>query len=314
MSVYTTVPAVELSGFLARYDLGRLQGFVGVPTGIENTNYFVTTDSNELVLTLYEHHTSHALGYYFQLMNHLVGYGLPLVPPLPARDGSVLGALQGRPAALFARQAGGSPMQPTSGQCMAVGEALARWHLAARDFPLRRVSERRGGWLDALAGRLLPLLSGPERALLEGELAFQRKRDVSGLPGGVIHGDLFRDNVLFGGERLGSILDPYSACDDLWLYDLAVTVNDWCSGEDGWLLAERSEAVLAGYGSVRRLTAQEVREWPNELRAAALRFWLSRLQERYFPRPGELVEGRDPDCYLRILQWRREDAVQRRVM
>jgi len=301
MSVYTTVSLAQLNAWLAQYALGDAQDFVGIAAGIENTNYFVTTAHGRFVLTLFEKLHPEELPFYLGLMAHLSGRGIPCPRPIPNRHGGVLGSLCGKPAVLVTRLAGADVDTPSTAHCAAVGTMLARMHTAARDFPQSMPNPRGLAWWRGATLEVLPLMPPEDAALLETELRFQSQQQVEALPRAAIHADLFRDNVLFDGGEIGGIIDFYFACTDTLLYDLAITVNDWCVADDGRLQPERTAALLDAYRAVRPITPAERDAWPASLRAGALRFWISRLYDLHCPRPGELTFAKDPEHFKRIL-------------
>lgn len=310
MSVYTRVERKQLEAFLCRFEVGPLVDFKGISAGIENTNYYVSTEDGEWVLTLFETVSADELPYFLNLMDHLARHGLPTAAPLADRDGGFLQHLNARPAALVRRLPGASPTRPNAAQCRAMGEMLARMHEAGQDYPDTRENSRGPAWWVPTAEQLYPVLEAGDVRLLAEELAFQRQVRHAGLPRGVIHGDLFHDNVLFEADRLTGVIDFYYACNDVLLYDLAVAVNDWCSDDDGVLDPELQAAVLQGYSRVRQLSATERQSWNTLLRAAALRFWLSRLYDMHFPREGEMTHTKDPQRFRRILQRRISHPVE----
>jgi len=301
MSVFTTVHEQELREFLTRFNCGSLVSYEGISAGIENTNYFVTTSSHQLVLTLFEHHTPDELTYFLDLMAHLAEHDIPTAHPLALRGGGYLSELNGKPASLVARLDGRSVDHPNTSHCHEIGHALAALHLAGRSFHGHRTPDRSLPWAERVAERVLPKLDAEQAELLRDELDFQSGVDRSRLPQGVIHADLFRDNALFADGELHGIIDLYYACNDAWLYDIAVTINDWCSREDGSVETELASSLLAGYQQTRTLTPDERHYWPAMLRAGALRFWLSRLQDQLFPRDGEMTYIKDPSPFRRIL-------------
>jgi homoserine kinase type II len=301
MSVYTSISEDELRSFLADYDAGALESFEGIESGIENTNYFVTTNRGEYVLTIFEQHTREELGFFLELTAWLAEHDIPCAHPSRNRAGRYLGELRDKPAALVDRLPGASVENPDREQCAAVGTVLARLHLAGREFPHDRANDRGPHWWRETASAVLPRLEPEDRALLQTELAYQAERRAADLPRGIIHADLFRDNVLFQDHGLSGLIDFYYACRDVLLYDLAVAVNDWCSEEDGRLDPGRAQAMLLAYNSIRPLDKVERTNWQAMLRAAALRFWLSRLQDMHFPREGEMTHIKDPDVFKHIL-------------
>ncbi len=301
MSVYTPVERAALEVFLDRFDAGALLDYSGISAGIENTNYFVTTTHGRYVLTLFEQIAREDLPFFLELMAYLAEHGVPTAHPQADREGHYLGELCGKPAALVQRLEGHSVEQPSLAQCAAIGSALARLHLSGQSFGLRRANPRGPHWWREAAARVRGHLGPKEVRRLDEELAFQFAHRHDALPRGVIHADLFRDNALFEGERLTGIIDLYYACTDTLLYDVAVTVNDWCVNEARELDLPRTHALLAAYAGVRAFTPAERASWPVMLRAAALRFWLSRLVDLHFPRPGELTHTKDPEAFARLL-------------
>lgn len=311
MSVFTKVSHAELQVFLQRYPLGELLGFQGIGEGIENTNYFVDTTQGRWVLTLFERLNYDDLPFFLGLMEHLAHRGFASAMPVPTKDGQSLTTLNGKPAALVAHLTGQSVLFPTLNQCAAVGRALGDLHVLGQSYAGRCQNDRGVAWRER-TGRLLLAKTTPEnRRLIEDELAAQATLDLASLPQGVIHADLFKDNVLFVEERLSGVIDFYYACNDALLYDLAITLNDWCAEADGRINGARAEAMIHAYRSRREPTAEERRAWPLVLRAAAFRFFLSRLYDWTFPREGDLVHIKDPDPYRRILVHHREQVPPR---
>lgn len=302
MSVYTTISESSLVEFLSDYDIGSLRAFEGISDGIENTNYFVTSAGGEFVLTLFEATPAADLPYFLDLMAHLAEHGVPSAHPVAARDGSYLRILADKPAALVARLHGRSALDPQIWHCAAVGEHLARLHLAGLSFSEYRDDDRGTAWRVATAEKVRGHLDEAQRALLEEEIEHQRSLRLAKLPGGVIHADLFRDNALFDDLRLTGIIDFYYAHHGAFIYDLAVLVSDWCFAADGGIDAARMRAIASAYGKVRPLAADEIDEWLPALRAAGLRFWLSRLHDLYFPRSGAITQTKDPAPFERVIR------------
>lgn len=308
MSVYTTVGRSELADWLRPLGLGELLEHAGIAAGMQNSNYFVTTASGRYVLTLFEHIDAAALDFYLALMDHLAVRGIPCPQPLADHAGRRWRTLAGKPAALLSCLPGGPLETPSAVDCEKLGEMLARLHLAAADLAEPLPNPCGAAWRARVGAWLLPQVTPAERELLADELAFQAAQDYSALPQGVIHADLFRDNVLWAPDgRLSGVLDFYFAGADAWLFDLAVVANDWCF-TDATLAA-----LLAGYAAQRPLTPAEMAAWPAMRRAAALRFWLLRLEVRHRPRAGEVVTIKDPDDFARLLQrFRLADAASPR--
>ena len=301
MSVYTTVSQAQLGTWLERFDVGTLLDLQGIAAGIENTNYFVTTTAGRYVLTLFEKLQPAELPFYLGLMSHLSAHGIPSPRPIPDRHGSVLGALCGKPATLVTRLRGQDVAEPDSRQCERVGAMLARMHVAGRGYAETMPNPRGLAWWRGAALEVSPRMPADEADLLQRELDYQSAHRPDRLPQGAIHADLFRDNVLFDGPEIGGVIDFYFACTDALLYDLAITVNDWCIRVDGELDASRTRSLLAAYCAVRPLAASEPPAWPTLLRAGALRFWISRLYDFHCPRPGELTFAKDPTHFRNIL-------------
>lgn len=309
MAVFTEVTRAQLESWLTRFDTGPVTEFRGIPAGIENSNFFVSSASAAYVLTLFERLSAAQLPFYLELMGHLAARGVPCPAPLPDRDGALFSMLQGKPAALVTRLPGRSVVHPESHHCALVGAALAHMHLAGRDFPLQQPNLRGLSWWQETAPGLMRFLDDATRHLLQDELAYQSAALPalgSALPSGPIHADLFRDNALFDGDRLGGFIDFYFAGCDAWLFDVAVSVNDWCiDAATGTLDHERANALLCAYATVRPFTTNEHAAWNIMLRAAAMRFWVSRLYDLHQPRPAQILTPHDPGHFERILRLRR---------
>jgi homoserine kinase type II len=304
MSVFTSVTPEQLSAWLNNYQIGSLVELEGIEAGIENTNYFVTTTQGRFVLTLFEKLTVHELPFYLKLMAHLADHGIPCPHPVANLSGDFLGELNGKPASLVSFLAGKDLKNPTTDQCAQAGAILATLHHAAQTYPQQMDNPRGPRWWKAAMPQIIPFLPSQDASLLREEVRFQSLYRFSDLPRGVVHADLFRDNVLFDRGRIAGIIDFYFACNDALLYDIAIAVNDWCMTEGGGLDPAQSRAFLDAYGEVRRFTAIERGAWPVMLRAAALRFWVSRLYDLHLPRPGELTHAKNPDHFREILRSR----------
>lgn len=304
MSVFTTVTAEQLSQWLRAYPLGELIDLQGIASGITNTNYFVTTATGRYVLTLFERNTAEELPYFLDLMAYLAERGIPCPKPVMSYEGKSLGELNGRPAALVSCLRGHSVEEPTVAQCAEVGRVLAEMHLAGRAFPAFMQNPRGEEWRAQTAARIMEFLNADDRAMLQQELAAGSSLNWGELPQGVIHADLFRDNVLFEGDFVGGLIDFYYACNDALMYDVAIAVNDWCTTADGGLDEGRLLPLLKAYHGVRPFEASEREAWTRLLRIAALRFWLSRLYDLHFPQAGELIHAKDPQHFRQILGMR----------
>jgi homoserine kinase type II len=308
MSVYTAVTAEELAAWLARYAVGAVCAFEPIAAGIENSNYFLTTDKGRYVLTLYERLPADELPFYLNLMAHLARAGVKVPAPEPDRTGALWSFLNGKPAGLVARLEGAPVEHPDVPHCAAVGRALGHLHVAARAYRGRLHNRRGPGWWRQAARAVSPWLSPEQNALIAAELKYQGMFAKTKLPRAAIHGDLFCDNVLFIDDEVSGIIDFGFAATDALAYDLAITVNDWCLRPDatlaGHLDPERVRALVRAYAAVRPLEDDERALWGPLLRAAALRFWLSRLYDLHIPRPGELTHAHDPASFERILKSR----------
>ncbi len=308
MSVFTPVSEAELSAWLQQYDLGELVEMKGILAGIDNTNFFVTTSGGgaahgqkRFVLTLFENLKAEQLPYNLELMAHLAEHDVPAPAPIPDRQGRLLGELNGKPAALVVRLPGDWHERPTVAMCGEVGELLARMHLAGQQYPSQRANTHGNAWRIRTAIAVSRFLTAEEQGLMETEVALQATYDDDELPRGAVHADLFRDNVLFDGSKVGGVIDFYFACTDLLLYDVAITANDWCLGDDYRLDTDKLHAFLSRYAALRSFSDAEREAWPTMLRRAALRFWLSRLYDYFLPRPAELNQPKDPRHFHRIL-------------
>ena len=309
MAVYTEVSFDEAGAFLSALNLGQLQGIKGAAGGIENTNYFVDTSKGHYVLTLFERLSFEQLPYYLHLMKHLAGRGIPVPDPAPDANGNILHRLKGKPAAVVNKLRGHHELAPTADHCAAVGDMLARMHLAGLDYPHRQPNLRGLSWWNETAPLVLPHLTPAQQSLLQGELAYQNHVAESAawrsLPHGAIHADLFRDNVMFESNRLTGFFDFYFAGHDTFLLDVGICLNDWCIAlETGALDAARADAFMAAYQRVRPLTAQERTLLPSQQRAGALRFWISRLWDFHLPREAAVLKAHDPDHFERVLRAR----------
>lgn len=310
MAVFTEVSDKDARDLLRRLPLGSLTELRGIQGGIENTNYFLTTDQGQYVLTLFERLTAQQLPFYLYLMKHLAEAGIPVPDPQgETRSGDILLRVCGKPAAIVNRLAGKSELSPQAAHCAAVGDMLARMHLAGQSYERQQPNLRGLPWWNETVPVVLPHLQEPQASMLRAELAFQNHAAASpayaALPRGPIHADLFRDNVMFEGDKLTGFFDFYFAGVDTWLFDLAVCLNDWCIDHaTGAHDAPRAQAMLAAYQAVRPLTAAERELFNAQLRAGALRFWISRLWDFYLPREAAMLTPHDPTHFERVLSQR----------
>jgi len=302
MSVFTKVSLEEAQTWVKHYySLGKVIQLDGIASGIENTNFFLHTDQDVFVLTLFEKLLPQELPFYLNLMAHLSNRGVPVPNPIKRLDGQYLGELNGKPAVIVSRIPGAPTTQPSLNQIQLVGEQLAHLHLAGKSYEQHLDNLRGKAWWTSVSPEIHPFLNESDADLLRSEIAHQVTFGMQDLPRGPIHADLFRDNVLFDASRVGGFIDFYFACIDFWVYDVAITANDWCVSLDGSMNHERLTALIEGYSSVRLFTQEEAANWQTMLRAGALRFWVSRLYDYHLPRAGELTHAHDPEVVKRIL-------------
>ncbi len=307
MAVYTEVSAEELADLLTGFDIGRLISMKGIAEGVENTNYLVTTDTGDFILTLYEKRVDCAdLPFFIGLLDFLAAQSVPCPVPIHDRKGRVLHSLCGRSAALFSFLSGVSVRRPSVAQCAAVGAELARLHLSGRGFDMYRANDLSlAGWhrlRDALGARADDLWEGLND-LLDAELTFLRDAWPGDLPAGVIHADLFPDNVLFRDGEVSGMIDFYFACNDLLAYDIAICLNAWCFEADHSFNITKARAFLESYRGVRPMSAAETEALPILARGAALRFLLTRAYDWFHTAPDAYVRPKSPDEYLRKLRF-----------
>ncbi|MGM3389785.1 homoserine kinase [Stutzerimonas stutzeri] len=302
MSVFTPLQRDELDAFLAPYRLGRLRDFEGIAAGSENSNFFVSLERGEYVLTLVERGPVADLPFFIELLDVLHQARLPVPFAIRTEAGEALRSLAEKPALLQPRLAGKHVASPNAHHCAEVGRWLARLHLATRDRIIERRSDRGLDWMQQEGPSLAMSLPPEPLELLRDGLAeiAELKPKILALPRANLHADLFRDNVLFEGSHLTGVIDFYNACSGPMLYDLAIAVNDWCSHPNGELDEERSQALLAAYSGLRRFSPAEAELWRPMLRVACVRFWLSRLiAKQNFA--GQSVLIKDPDEFCRLL-------------
>ena len=307
MAVYTDVSFEELEGLIALYDIGTPLSFKGIAEGVENSNFYLQTSQGAFILTLYEKRVKlDDLPFYLGLMEHLAAHGLSCPLPLRTKDGRHWTMLKGRAAAILTFLNGISLRRPEAGHCQAAGEAMARMHEAGKDFALTRANALSvAGWHE-LASATMPRADAIQAGLsaLIGESLEMLERDwPTGLPAGIIHADLFPDNVLFMGGEVSGVIDFYFACNDMLAYDLAVLINSWCFETDGSYNITKAKATIAGYRARRPLSDAEIAAMPLLMRGAALRFLLTRLYDWLNPDPTALVRPKDPKEYSRKLRF-----------
>ncbi|MCM0043211.1 MAG: homoserine kinase [Burkholderiaceae bacterium] len=309
MAVFTPVTLEQITPWAARFPIGTVRSIKGISSGIENSNFFLSAERGEFVLTIFEKLSFEQLPFYLHLMRHLAERGVSVPAPIASDRNEIINALHGKPAAIVTRLEGDWIPAPAPVHCREVGAMLAKMHVAAQDYPLYQPNLRGLEWWRETTPVVLPYIPEEAQQLLRAEMHFQEAFAASdvydALPNGPIHADLFRNNVMFDGERLSGFFDFFFAGCDTWLFDVAVTVNDWCIALDtGASDPVRVRAMLDAYADVRPFTDEERRAWPAMLRAAALRFWLSRLFDYYLPREAEMLTPHDPTHFERILRHR----------
>jgi len=318
MAVFTEVSESQAQELLTHLQLGDLLELKGIQGGIENTNYFLTSNVGAYVLTLFERLTHQQLPFYLHLMKHLAHHGIPVPDPVANSDGDILLTVEGKPAAVVNRLIGSSELAPTPQHCHAVGEMLARMHLAGKDYNRHQPNLRGLAWWNETIPVVLPFLDATQSSLIQSELAFQnhiaQSSAYAALPRGPVHADLFRDNVMFEGHgdtlQLTGFFDFYFAGIDSWLFDLAVSLNDWCIDLDtGAMYSDKSAALLEAYQSVRPLIKAERHLLNPMLRAGALRFWTSRLWDFHLPREASMLTPHDPTHFERVLLQRLHNPI-----
>jgi len=322
MAVFTPINLEDISQWITQdFDIGQASEIRGIHGGIENSNFFLDTikdgKKQEYVLTIFERLSADQLPFYLEFMRHLANKGVPVPKPIENKQGQILFTLKGKPAAIVTKLPGLSRLQPEANHCALVGEMLAKMHLAGKDFPKSQENLRSLAWWQKTIPQVLSHLNTSQKELITHELKTQEEFFSSGaydgLPQGASHCDLFRDNVLFdpkgsntSNDQLGGFFDFYFAGTDKWLFDVAVTANDWCLADNKEDLDPVClDAFMKAYQSVRPLTKEEQASWPLMLRAAALRFWVSRLWDFYLPRDAQMLTPHDPTHFERILLSRR---------
>jgi len=307
MAVYTEVTDEELNAFIGNYDVGRLLSYKGIAEGVENSNFLVHTDKASFILTLYEKRVNPAdLPYFLNLMQHLAAKGLSCPTPVASRSGELLGTLSGRPAALVTFLEGMWVRRPRVDHCAELGKAMAELHVDGMDYDGFRKNA-----LDVTGWRPLFEQCGPRSDTVQPSLGAEIAAELDhlervwpkDLPGGVIHADLFPDNVFFLGDRLSGLIDFYFACNDAFAYDIAICLNAWCFEQDLSFNVTKARALLKGYSEVRPLSAAEHDALPILSRGAALRFLLTRLYDWLSVPEGALVTPKDPMEYLKKLRF-----------
>jgi len=308
MSVYTPINHQQLEQFLQQYTLGSLIRFSGIQAGIENTNYRVSTSTGEYILTLFESLAELELPVYLSLIKHLNESGFPAPKPYCCKENRYINNLAGKPATVFSCLSGQSIDSPSPNQCSEIGGYLAKLHQLSSSTDFYQENSKNISGCQKIFNQIKAQLSETDIQLLNAELNYQSHYPLPNLPHGIIHADLFKDNVLFEQGRISAILDFYNACSDCFLYDIAVTCNDWCVVNES-LDQQKFKAFISGYQMIRPLTEDERIYLTVFFRLAALRFWLSRIQHQLSPKQGELTLEKDPLVFKRLLQYYRTETI-----
>lgn len=307
MAVYTEVSDEALEAFLADYDLGKVLSFKGIAGGVENTNYLLRTEQGNFILTLYEKRVEEAdLPFFIGLMDHLASREFACPLPIRNRQGEALGRLENRPAAIISFLEGMEVSHPAPENCRLAGETMARLHMTAQDFEIRRSNALAPAGWPALVNSAVDQADTVEEGMAElivSEMKFAQENWPSDIPSGVIHADMFKDNVFFLDGQLSGVIDFYFACNDYLAYDLAVGLNAWCFDDDLNFDSTRCAAMVQGYQSVRKLSEREIDVLPVLARGAALRFLLTRVNDWLNVPPGALVVPHDPKAFSTRLRF-----------
>jgi homoserine kinase type II len=303
MSVYTSVNIKELKIWLQDYAFDDLTDYQGIKSGITNTNYFLMTAHDRFVLTLFEKNTIEDLPYFVDLMSHLATHSFSCPKPILKKNGTALSILKNKPALIVTCLKGKEVTNPEVNHCKAVGKSLAELHVKSANFVAQHQNTRDLSWIKKTAETLFNELPQDESKLLREEILYQEKQNYK-LPKSTIHGDLFKDNVLFLNDEVSGFIDFYYACTDYLILDVAIAVNDWCVNSDGSFDESRLNAFLDAYQKIRSFNDNEDRAWNDVLRLASLRFWVSRLNDFYHVEEGELTYTKDPNHFKKILKKR----------
>ena len=301
MSVYTSISDDQMRQLLTQYDLGAFHSLQGIAQGITNINYFLHTDSGSYVLTIFEVLQAHELPFFMNLTQHLSQNGVACPAPIAQKNGSLTAVLADKPACIVEKLIGSDTSYPTEKQCFNTGAMLAKMHIAGSTFPEKMDNPRHAAWWTDSCQKLLPFLDKEDAHLLQDEIAFLAQNPDTHLPHGIIHADLFKDNVLLNGENVAGFIDFYYACHGSFVYDLAIAVNDWARNAEDNIMPHLRDAFLAGYQSIRPLTQDENNYWTIALRAGCIRFWVSRLLDFHFPASGEMTFIKDPNVFRNLL-------------
>ena len=301
MSVFTSIDMQQLNNFLESYPVGAAESFTGIEAGITNSNFFIDTHTGRYVLTIVENETHKDVEWFMQLLAYLYTEKIPCAKPVQAANGSYTNPLADKPATVVQCLRGADKLDVTADDCYAIGQVLAGFHKSCQNYPHTRDDSRGAAWRQQTATKIRSKLDPQDLKLLDQQMNSSYSKTLELLPQSVIHADLFRDNVLFSESGISGIIDFYYACTGCMLYDLAITFNDWCRDDSTRIERNSAKALLKGYESVRPLESGEKESWPEAVRCAALRFWLSRLLDLHYPPDALMTYTKDPTPLRKIL-------------
>ncbi|MDA9221829.1 homoserine kinase [Methylophilaceae bacterium] len=305
MAVYTSLSQSEVETFISKFNIGKLKSYAGISGGVTNSNFFINTDSCEAVLTIFEELNFEDLDYYFSFMQHLSTHGFLCPRPISDSNNNLIHDLKGKPAALISKLPGKVFEEINDHQLIELAKSFAEMHLISLKFNTQKKNERDLQWMKDTFSMFANKISSEQRELINEELSFLENLSEN-LPRGVIHADLFRDNVLFEENRLGGIIDFYYACNDFFIYDIAIVINDWCIDPNGIIIERRKKLFIEAYDSIRQLNNSEHEALNSYLRLAAMRFLISRFRDQFNEKDAELNTIKDPLFFYEILKNRRQ--------
>ena len=301
MAVYTSINSSDLSGWFKKFNFKDFIDFKGISSGVTNSNYVIFMPHSKFILTLFEHITIEELPFYSDLMTYLAQENFLCPKPIENNSGQALGLLKDKPALMVSFLEGKEIAIRDSKSCYLVGEYLAKLHLTTNNFPQSNKNTRGLSWMSDMYLNLKEYLSLEDQKIIELEINYHKEIDKAELPEGIIHGDLFIDNVLFLNDKVSGFIDFYYACNEKFIYDIAIAINDWCIDDDGKINKLLYLEFIKGYQSEKKLTDNENEYFNSALRLAALRFWLSRLGDFHHAKEGEITSIKDPNHFKDIL-------------
>ena len=301
MAVYTSINSSDLNDWIEKFNFKDLVNFKGISSGVTNSNYLIQMAHSNYILTIFEHNNIEELPFYIDLMTYLAKENFLCPRPIENKNGQALGLLKEKPALMVSFLDGKEKVIRSPKSCYLVGQYLAKLHLTANNFPQLNKNTRGLDWVSDMYLNLKKYLSLEDQGILELEINYHKEMDKVELPEGIIHGDLFRDNVLFLNDKISGFIDFYYACNEKFIYDIAIAINDWCIDQDGQINKSMFLEFIKGYQSKRKLTDNEQEYLNVALRLAALRFWLSRLEDFYNAKEGEITSIKDPKHFKDIL-------------